>query len=264
MLAALSACVLILFGGVTDRLIPLFAVGAFLAFTLSQAGMVAHWRRTGGRRARHSMLVNGFGALATATTVVVVIIAKFTEGAWVTMMLIPGLMILMVSVRRHYDRVAAEIADPSPLDLSNLRPPLVVLPISDWSKVTEKALRFALTLSSDIQALFVHSEQEPENLPKHWKHLVEEPARQAGLASPQLVVLESPYRYVIAPILDYVLDLERRNPDRQVAVLVPEMVESHWYHYPLHNQRAEWLKALLLLKGNQRIIVINVPWYVNA
>jgi len=263
-LAALSACVLILFGGVTDRLIPLFAVGAFLAFTLSQAGMVAHWRRTGGRRARHSMLVNGFGALATATTVVVVIIAKFTEGAWVTMMLIPGLMILMVSVRRHYDRVAGEIADPSPLDLSNLRPPLVVLPISDWSKVTEKALRFALTLSSDIQALFVHSEQEPENLPKHWKHLVEEPARQAGLASPQLVVLESPYRYVIAPILDYVLDLERRNPDRQVAVLVPEMVESHWYHYPLHNQRAEWLKALLLLKGNQRIIVINVPWYVNA
>ncbi len=263
-LAALCACLLILFGGVTDRLIPLFAVGAFLAFTLSQAGMVAHWKRTGGRRARHSMFVNGLGAAATATTVVVVIIAKFIQGAWVTMLLIPGLIILMVSVRRHYDRVGAEIAVPAPLDLSDLRAPLVVLPILNWSKIAEKGLRFALTLSSDVQVLHVRSEEETDDLPKSWSDFVEEPARQAGLAIPQLVVLESPYRFVITPILNYVLELERRNPDRQIAVLVPQLVERHWYHYFLHNQRAEWLKALLLLKGNQRIIIINVPWYLSA
>jgi len=263
-LAALCASLLILFGGVTDRLIPLYAVGAFLAFTLSQAGMVAHWRRTGGRRSRYSMFVNGLGAAATATTVVVVTIAKFVEGAWVTMMLIPGLIILMVSIRRHYDRVATEVAQPAPLDLSDLRSPLVVLPILAWSKIAEKGLRFALTLSADVYVLHVRIEEERDDLSKSWKRLVEEPTRQAGLATPQLVVLESPYRYVITPILDYVVDLERRNPDRQIAVLVPELVEPHWYHYFLHNQRAEWLRALLLLKGNQRIIVINVPWHLSA
>jgi len=263
-LAALCACLLILFGGVTDRLIPLFAVGAFLAFTLSQAGMVAQWKRAGGRRSRHSMLVNGLGALATATTVVVVIIAKFAQGAWVTMLLIPGLIILMVSVRRHYDRVAAETAAAAPLDVSDLRGPLVVLPILNWSKVAEKGLRFALTLSSDVRVLHVHSEEETDDLRKSWNRLVGEPTRQASVATPQLVVLESPYRFVLTPILNYVLDLERRNPDRQIAVLVPELVERHWYQYPLHNQRAAWLKALLLLKGNQRIIIINVPWYLSA
>ena len=90
------------------------------------------------------------------------------------------------------------------------------------------------------------------------------PAIQAGVPVPELVVLTSPYRYVIPPILDYVLDLERRHPDREVAVLIPEMVEAHWYHYLLHNQRAEWLRALLLLRGNARINIVNVPWYLKA
>ena len=89
------------------------------------------------------------------------------------------------------------------------------------------------------------------------------PTRQAGLATPELVVLKSPYRYVITPLRDYVLDLEQRHPDRQVAVLIPELVERHWYHYLLHNQRAQWLKALLLVKGNRRINVISVPWYLK-
>jgi len=263
-LAVLCACLLILFGGVTDRLIPLFAIGAFLAFTLSQAGMVAHWKRTGGGRSRHSMLLNGLGAVATATTVVVVIIAKFAEGAWVTILLIPGIMTLMIFVRRHYDRVAVEIADPKPLDLSDLRAPLVVAPILNWSKIAEKAMRFALTLSSDVRVLHVDCGKETRDLRRNWARLIEEPTKRAGRGTPQLVVLESPYRLVITPILDYVLDLERKNPDRQIAVLVTQLVERHWYHYFLHNQRAEWLKALLLRRGNQRIIVVNVPWYLTA
>ena len=262
-LTGLCALLLILFGGVTDRLIPLFAVGAFLAFTLSQAGMVAHWKRAG-RRSWRSVLVNGLGAAATAVTVVVVTVAKFTEGAWVTVLLIPTLIVLMVSVRRHYDRVAEETTETAALDLSNLRAPLVVVPVLSWNKIAEKGLRFALTISPDVQALHIDCGEQTDNLCEHWARLVEEPTRQAGLPPPQLVVLKSPYRFVITPIVDYILTLEQSNPNRQIAVLVPELVEKHWYHDPLHNKRAEWLKARLLLQGNQRINLINVPWYLSA
>ena len=263
-LALLCASLLILFGGVTDRLIPLFAVGAFLAFTLSQAGMVAHWRRTGGKGSRRSIFVNGLGSVATATTVMVVTVAKFAEGAWVTVLLIPAIMIVMIAIRRHYRRVEAEVANPVPLDLSDLRAPLVVVPILSWNRIAQKGLRFALTLSSEVQALHIDCEKDRGSFLQTWERDVEGPAKQAGLAAPRLVVLPSPYRFVITPILDYILELERSNPGRQIAVLIPELVERHWYHYFLHNQRAEWLRALLLAKGSQRVILVNVPWYTNA
>lgn len=263
-LAVLCAILLILFGGVTDRLIPLFAVGAFLAFTLSQAGMVMHWKREGGRGWRHSMLVNGLGAVATAITVLVVAAAKFAAGAWVTVLLIPALIALMVSIRRHYARVNRELAESKALDLTALKPPLVVIPLTQWDKLAEKALRFAFNLSTDIQALHVDSGESKDSLPKKWPSLVEKPAREAGLPAPSLVVLKSPYRFVVEPIVDHILDLEKKNPDRQIAVLVPELVERRWYHFLLHNQRAQLLKALLLLKGNQRIVVIDVPWYLKS
>jgi amino acid transporter len=263
-LAFLSALLLVLFGGVTDRLIPLYAVGAFLAFTLSQAGMVANWMRKRGRRSRSSMFVNGLGAAATATTVAVVTVSKFAEGAWVTTLLIPAIMILMIAVRRHYDREQAETAKPEPLELSGLRQPLVVVPILRWDKVAQKGLRFALILSADVQGLHVDCGEGSKQLRANWSSFVEEPAKKAGLPIPKLVVLNSPYRFIINPILDYVLELEKKNPDREIAVLVPELVVQRWYHYLLHNQRAAWLKALLLLKGNQRIIVIDVPWYLSS
>lgn len=262
-LALLSAFLLILFGGVTDHLIPLFAVGAFLAFTLSQAGMVAHWKQKGGRGSRSSMFVNGLGATATATTVAVVTVSKFAEGAWLTTLLIPTIVILMISVRRHYDREQVEIANPAPLDLNDLRQPIVVVPMRNWDKIARKGLRFALLLSSDVQGLHIDCEGT-QWLRENWSRYVEEPAQRAGRPPPKLVVLGSPYRYVINPILDYVLELEQKNPDREVAVLVPELVVQRWYHYLLHNQRAAWLKGLLLLKGNQRIIVIDVPWYLSS
>jgi amino acid transporter len=263
-LAVLCAALLILFGGVTDRLIPLFAVGAFLAFTLSQAGMVAHWRRTGGEGSRRSMFINGLGSAATATTVIVVTVAKFVEGAWVTVLLIPAIMILMINIRRHYRQVEAEVANPVPLDLRDLRDPLVVVPILSWNRIARKGLRFALTLSSEVQAVHVDCEKDRGNFLQTWDRNVEEPAKQAGRVAPRLIVLTSPYRFVISPILDYILELERTNPERQIAVLIPELVERHWYHYFLHNQRAELLRALLLAKGNQRTVLVNVPWYTNA
>jgi hypothetical protein len=195
---------------------------------------------------------------------VVVLVAKFSEGAWVTALLVPGLMALMMSVRRHYDQVAQETQSLAPLDTSNLQPPLVVVPIQAWGKLAQKALRFAMTVSPEIRAVHVASEEETNELQEGWNRLVEAPARQAGLPLPELVVLPSPYRLILTPIVDYVLEVERANPQRRVAVLIPELVEPHWYHHLLHNKRAEVLKALLLLRGNQRIVVINVPWYLTA
>jgi len=262
-LAILAGLLLILFGGVTDRLIPLFAVGAFLAFTLSQAGMVGHWRRVGGPGARRSMLVNGLGAVATAGTVIVVLAAKFVEGAWVTMLLIPGLLLVMKSVQHHYRRVARETRCSTALELDHLSPPLVILPIQGWNNLTKKALRFALTISPDIQAVHVDLGEGGGSLRKEWGKFVEQPARKAGLPAPRLVLLPSPYRRVLTPIVDYVLEAERKSPDRQIAVIIPELVERRWYQHLLHNKRAAVLKALLLLKGDQRIVVINVPWYLE-
>ncbi len=141
-LALLSAVILIVFGGVTDRLIPLFAIGAFLSFTLSQAGMVGHWRKVGGRGSTTSLAVNGLGAAVTGITVLIVAAAKFTEGAWITLVLIPSLITLMVAIRRHYHRVAKEVSSVSPLDVTNLTPPILVV---QWrSGTTSRRKRSAL------------------------------------------------------------------------------------------------------------------------
>ncbi|PYV55439.1 MAG: APC family permease [Acidobacteria bacterium] len=263
-LAFLSAALLIAFRGVTDRLIPLFAVGAFLAFTLSQAGMVAHWKRTGGAHARHSMIINGVGTIATALTVLVVIVSKFVEGAWITLVAIPGILLLMRAVRRHYDRVGRELSSPHPLPTSKLKPPIVAVPIEGWNKVTEKALRFALTLSPDIIALQVSTSDEPHDLETQWATLVEDPTREARLPVPRLQVLRSPYRAVVHPTVEYIHKLEREHPNREIAVVIPQLVERHWYEYFLHRRRGELLAALLLLEDEPRINIINVPWHLRT
>ncbi len=158
-LVGFTAVLLIAFGGVTDRLIPLFAVGAFLAFTLSQAGMVLHWKRTGGPGSRHRMIVNGIGALATGITLLVVLVAKFTAGAWITAILVPALMVIMMAVRRHYDGVAREVAVDCPMRFENLNEPLIIIPVDRWSRISEKAVRFAMKLSDQVQAVHVDAEE---------------------------------------------------------------------------------------------------------
>jgi amino acid transporter len=263
-LAVLAAVLIILFRGVADNLIPLFAIGAFLAFTLSQAGMVAHWKRVRGKGAIHSMIVNGLGAVATGITLMVVLVAKFTSGAWVSVLLMAGLVTTMMWVRRHYSGVAEEICMTTPLDIGDLGPPIVVVPIQDWSKVAQRALQFALTLSPDIHAVHVATEEETNALRDDWSRLVEAPLKQAGRKPPDLIALPSPYRLILKPILEYVMKVEKENPDRQIAVIVPELIEKHWYHYPLHNQRAELLKVFLLTHASGRIVLINVPWFIKA
>jgi amino acid transporter len=261
-LVVLTGALLVLFGGVTDRLIPLYAVGAFLAFTLSQLGMVFHWRRVRGPHAGRYMFINGLGALVTGITVLVVLVAKFVDGAWITMLLIPALLWLMYAVHRHYQRVSQEVSDSSPLDLTHFRAAMVVVPIERWSAVAKKAIGFALSISPDVIGLHVNCEWT-DQLKKEWQDFVEKPVQEMGLAAPRLVILDNPYRYVSSPIVDYVLDLQKKDPDRQMAVLIPELVERHWYYYFLHNQRAAVLKTLLYVRGSQKIAVVNVPWYIE-
>lgn len=264
LLAVLSTILLVVFDGVTDRLIPLFAIGAFLAFTLSQAGMVGHWARNKGRGAVRSMIVNGLGAVATGLTLLIVVVAKFTSGAWISVLIIAAIMATMLRVRRHYDQVARETQLSAPLKVESLGSPIVIVPILDWSTISQRALQFALTLSPEIRAVHVGMEDETNDLRADWKRLVQDPVKRAGGAAPTFVALPSPYRFVVGPIVDYVLEIEGKNPGRQIAIIIPEMVERHWYHYLLHNKRAELLKALLLLKSSPNIVLINVPWYLRA
>ncbi|HTV06622.1 MAG TPA: APC family permease [Acidobacteriaceae bacterium] len=263
-LVGLTGALLILFGGVTDRLIPLYAIGAFMAFTFSQAGMVVHWWRKRGPAWQVRTAVNGIGAIATGITLLVVLTAKFLDGAWVTALLIPLLILAMTATRRHYRRVARELAEPKPLNVENLQPPLVVIPLDKWSRITEKALRFALSLSPDIIAVHVQTaDDHGTSVCDEWEQKIADPLRAAGMKVPELVTLQSPYRFVLAPLTDFVLEKEKALGRRQVAVLVPELVVRHWWENLLHNQRANLLKLMLLVKGNQRILVINIPWYLQ-
>jgi amino acid transporter len=262
-LALFAGILLVAFGGVTDHLIPLFAIGAFSAFSLSQAGMVAHWRKTGGRAVRRNMLINGVGALATTLTLAVILVAKFTAGAWITLVIIPMIVLIFVAVKHHYSRVHRETARLQSLDVTNLQPPVVVIPTPGWSMMASKSLRFALKLSPNVYVVQIRSEEQMDDLQANWDRYVAAPAREAGLPIPQLVVLQSPFRQLIGPLFKYITQLEQEHPDRQVAVIIPELVERHWYHYLLHNQQGEVLKALLLMHGDRRIVIINVPWYLS-
>lgn len=263
-LAVITAALLIGFGGITDRLIPLFAVGAFLAFTMSQAGMVVHWRKNPGRGARASMFLNGLGAIATGATVLVVIAAKFTEGAWITILAIPSFLLLMYAVRRHYDRLTREIEIKTPLPTTPEPKPLFVITMQSWTRVGRQALRFALTVSDDIRVLHVNEEDKPDEFCEKWTEYISTPAEKAHLPVPQLVELKSPYRFVVTPIVDYVAKLAKEHPDRRIVAVIPELMEKRWYYYFLHNQRASLLKAALLMEGNDRISVLNIPWFLKT
>ena len=261
-LVGFTALLLIAFGGITDRLIPLFAIGAFLAFTLSQAGMVVHWKKQGGNGSLHRMVINAIGAVATGITLVVVLLAKFTAGAWIVAILIPTLIFLMLAVKRHYTGVDSATVIDSPIRVDNLAEPLVVVPLDRWSRITEKGLRFAMKLSDHVEAVHVDAEECRDEVSAMWQRNVVIPVTQAGCAVPQLVIVNSPYRFVLTPLVEYILQIERDHPDRQIAVLVPELIVKHWWQTPLHNQRSQLLKLLLLVRGNQRIMVINIPWYL--
>ncbi len=262
-LAVLSALLLIVFGGVTDRLIPLFAIGAFLAFTLSQAGMVAHWRKSSAAERHHSLWINLLGAIATGITTVVVAVSKFTEGAWLAIVALSALVFMFSRIHRHYGVVAKQVADDEPLDLSKTHPPIVVVPVQSWNKLASRGLRFAMELSPDVHGLHILTQDSTiSELTTTWEELVAGPARAAGRPAPNLVLRKSTYRQFFAPLIDYVERLRDDNPDREVVVIVPDLVVRHWYHTFLHNNRGAWLRTLLRLRGGPRVVVVNTPFHL--
>jgi hypothetical protein len=254
---------LVAFGGITDRLIPLFAVGAFSAFTLSQTGMVVHWRRTGGRHARRSLALNAIGAAATGATLLVIAVSKFTGGAWLSVIVIPPLALTFLRIRRRRQALDREARAAGPLDLSRLSSPIVVLPLRRLDSVGRKGLRFSLTLSSDVRVVQVlAADMQADDLRGQWAEMVVRPARSAGLNPPELVVLPSEYRRFFAPLLRYVRDLAASNPARHVAVIVAERVQRRWYQ-PFIRHRATLLKQLLLQRGTPQIVIVDIPWYTR-
>ena len=262
-LALLTGFLLVLFDGVTDRLIPLYAVGAFLAFTLSQFGMVVHWKKNRGPHWVKSALINGLGGSVTGVTVIVVLIAKFVEGAWITLLFIPMLILIFRAVRGHYHVVSVGTTTTAPVvPAAQNQPPIVVVPIERWNRISKQGLELASQLSAEIVAVHVEPGEHFELLKEDWKRYVEPPFRAAGAEPPRLVILPSPYRFVIVPLVQYILELSEKHPDRRINVVIPELVEDRWYEYFLHNQRARLLEWMLLVRGNERISTVTSPYHL--
>jgi amino acid transporter len=263
-LALLCAAVLIGFGGITDRLIPLYAVGAFLAFTLSQIGMVMHWRKKRGPGWVRSAFVNGLGGVVTGVTTCVVLVAKFAEGAWITLLFIPTTIFVFVLVRRHYHAVKVMTACKLPVNVDGLKlHPIAVIAIDRWSNITRQGIHFAARLSPEVIAVHVEPNEHSELLESEWENYVVKPFRSASKEPPELHFLPSPYRFVIVPFVQFILELSKKNPTRNIVVVIPELVEDRWYEYFLHNQRARLLEWALLARGNERIFTVSAPWYVG-
>ncbi|GEL74351.1 APC family permease [Myxococcus virescens] len=263
-LSLLAAVLLVVFNGVTDHLIPLFAVGALSAFTLSQLGMVMHWRRMGGRGTRRFQWVNGVGAACTALALAVVATAKFEEGAWLTVVFIPLTYALLRTSRRHAERIHAATETPHPIPVQPLAAPVVVVPLRRLDRVAQKGLRLALSMSPDVYAVQVRGQPDAqEQLVQRWEWQVAAPLRKAGRPVPRLDVLVPTYRQVVDPLLGYVHKLAAEHPGRFIAVLVPELVERRWHHFIIPSHTATLLKMMLLVRGGPHIVVINTPWYLR-
>jgi amino acid transporter len=260
MLTLLSAVLLIAFGGVTDRLIPLFAVGALLAFTMSQSGMVMHWYRL--KNHGPKLWINAIGALATAVTVAVVLASKFVEGAWISALIIVAWMALLWAIRRHHDEIEVATRTDAGFERGPDGPPLAIVPVRRWDRLALKGLQFACALAPDVIAVQVLTGDHAESdLSGEWQERVVAPAERQGVRAPELRVLRSEYRKRLTPLLEFVTEAARNHPDRPVAVIVPELVERRWYHSILQSHMASMIKAMLLFRGGPRIVVVSAPWY---
>lgn len=259
-LSLATAVLIVLFGGDSHSLIPLFAVGVFLAFSLSQAGMVVHWRRVRGRGWRSKMVVNGIGALATVGTLFVVGYSKFTGGAWITIFLIAVLVYAFLQIRSHYREVARELSmDGLPPSLKPASVPRVVIPISSVHRGIVGAVNYARAISSDVTGVYVELEAgESDAVRKKWSRL---------WPDVPLVVVSSPYRSIIQPLLDFLDETDRRHNDGQLAaIILPEFIPAKWWQTFLHNQTARLLKAALIYHRNQsgrERIIVDVPYHLR-
>ena len=263
-LAVFSALLLIVFKGVTYNLIPLFAVGAFSAFLFSQIGMIRHWLKQDGPRMHLKLMINAVGAVITAIALIIIIVTKFLDGAWVIILIAPSLAYLMSRIRRHYLIIANEIDVPVTLFPEKLKPPVVIIPIHGLDCIAGKAMQFGMLLSDDITAVFIDTGSEDiERLKAQWVEKVEKPAKNSKSAVPRLEIIKSPYRRIFKPVLGYVKKVKKQRTDRIIALIIPELVEPRWYEYLLHNIHAPGLRALLFLERDERTVVITIPWYLR-
>jgi amino acid transporter len=273
-LACGAGALLVAFGGITDRLIPLFAIGAFLSFTLSQAGMAMHWRRKarggGGTRHRTKLLINGGGAIATGIALGIILVAKFIQGAWLTVIIIPCFVLLLKSVRYHYDGVTAQLNPPDPVpDLGGGRQPVALVPIKQWDRLACKAVSMACTVAHNVTAVHVTTlegeaaDEEWAALQRHWQTSIRHAARAAGRPRPRLVLARSEYRSLLAPVLKGIEDINAHYPDRPVIVVLPQLVGARWWERLLHMHRVWRLRARLLQYGGGKVSVLSVPWQLQ-
>ena len=263
-LAVLASTLVIVFGGRTHRLIPLYAVGVFLSFTLSQAGMVRHWHKEGGAGWRWKAAINGLGAATTGVVLLVIAATKFSHGAWIVILLIPTFVWVFQRIHQHYLTVAEQLSLEGQVPekwqgLASRKRQKVVVAVSGMHRGTLAALRFARCLSKDVTAVMV--DVEPEVTARVQAKWIE-----WGQKVP-LVVLESPYRSTIRPLLAYLDQVDTLEPERGLAVLVlPEFVAARWWQDLLHNQTARYLKRALLYRrgrtGKDRVI-IDVPYHLR-
>jgi amino acid transporter len=259
-LAVLASVLLIVFKGDTNELINLFAVGVFISFTLSQAGMVKHWwrLRSTQRSWLRSMGINGLGACTTLLVSLIISVTKFTSGAWMVVLLIPLLVLLFLGIDRHYRHVEQERIADIPVRPQDIHHRLIV-PIERLDRATVQSLAYARSISPRVTALHIAvDEQAAEHMRASWerwqKHIFEE-------EETHLLIIESPYRSLLRPLLAYIDTMHERHPEETLTVILPEFVVAHWWEYFLHNQTALRLKAALLFRPG--IVVINVPQHLS-
>lgn len=253
LLAGAAGLLLVLFGADTHRLIPLYMIGVFISFTLSQAGMVVHWRHSTEKGRHWRMTVNAFGAVTTSVVMVVVAVVKFTHGAWIVLLAIPLIVYWFRKVREHYF-VSARQLSVSDFERVKTSRHTVIVPVSPLpNKVILTALEYARSISGDVVAVTVNTEgRDATDIRAGWKKHVDDVP---------LIVLESPYRSVLQPLLRFIDEMEDLRQDDKVTVLLPEFVPARWWHNLLHNQTTLMLKgALLFRKG---IVVTSVPHHLR-
>ncbi|PYO02841.1 MAG: amino acid permease [Candidatus Rokuibacteriota bacterium] len=251
-LGGLAALLLVIFSGDTHALIPLYAVGVFISFTLSQASMVRRWLRLGGDGWGWRAALNGVGALVTGVVMLTIAVTKFVHGAWIVILLIPALVTAFMTVRRHYEEVAGQ------LSLEGFAaPPItnsVLVLVGDLHRGVVKAIQYAQSLSPSAKAVYV--EIDPERT-----HRLEERWGKWGMGIP-LVVLTSPYRSLLGPLLDYIDHLKERGGENHiVTIVVPEFIPARWWQQLLHNQTALLVKGQLLFRKN--VVVTDVPYHLK-
>jgi amino acid transporter len=251
-LSVFAAILIVAFRGDTQSLLPLYMIGVFISFTLSQAGMVIHWRKTKEVGWKSSALVNGFGALVTGVVLIIVAITKTFEGAWIVLLLIPVIVMAFKATHRHYAHVASD------LTLKGYEPQArlhntVLIPIGGLQRAVVEALRYAETLSDDVRAVYVDvNPAATEQLRQDW---------DAWGGRVTLIVLPSPFRSLMEPLLEYIEQAAAEKANDYVTVILPEFVPARWWQHLLHNQTSLLIKGALLFRPN--IVVTSVPFHLS-